>query len=75
MDSVFAAARSGFQKAESRLSTAAIDAANAPTEPGDLAQVAVELISAETQYKFSAELVKVSSEMMDTLLSIQEAKP
>lgn len=72
MDSVFATAASGFQKAESRLNTAALTAANAPTEPGDLAEVAVEMIQAETQYKFSAELVKVSSEMMDTLLSLQE---
>jgi flagellar hook protein FlgE len=72
MDSVFATARSGFQKAESRLNMAAVDVANAPTEPADLAQASVELIQAETQYKFSAELVKVSSEMMDTLLSLQE---
>jgi flagellar hook protein FlgE len=71
MDSVFATAAAGFQKAESRLSAAAITAANAPTEPGDLAQAAVEMIQAETQYRFSAELVKISSEMMDTLLAIQ----
>jgi flagellar hook protein FlgE len=71
MDSVFAAATAGFQKADSRLSAAAITLSQGPVETTDLVEASVDLIQAETQYKFSAELVKVSSEMMDTLLAIQ----
>lgn len=71
MDTVFASAVSGFQKAETRLNAAAMTVAQAPTEPTDLAEASVEMIQAETQYKFSAQLVKVSSEMMDALLAIQ----
>ena len=71
MDSVFAAAVSGLQKAETRFSAAAIEVAEAPVEPTDLAAAYVEMTLAKTQYEFSAELVNISSEMMDVLLSIQ----
>lgn len=71
MDSAFAAAISSLQTAESRFSAAAIAVSEAPVEATDLAEASVEMIQAKTQYEFSAEVVKVSSDMMETLLSIQ----
>lgn len=71
MDKVFAAAISSLQTAETRFSAAAIAVSEAPTETSDLAAASVEMIQAKTQYEFGVELVKVSTEMMDTLLAIQ----
>lgn len=71
MESYFGTAVAGLQKAETRFSAAAVTVAQAPTEASDLAEAFVEMSQAKTQYEFSAEVVKVSTEMMDVLLSIQ----
>lgn len=71
MESFFGTAVAGLQRAETRFSAAAVSVAEAPVEASDLAEAFVEMAQAKTQYEFSAELVKVSSEMMDVLLSIQ----
>lgn len=71
MNSVFVAAVSGLQKAETRFTAAAVSVTEAPVEATDLTEAYVEMTMAKTQYEFSAELVNISSEMMDVLLSIQ----
>ena len=71
MESFFGTAVAGLQRAETRFTAAAISVAESPADELDLTEAAVEMIQAKTQYEFSAELVKVSTEMMDVLLSIQ----
>ena len=71
MDGLFSIAISGLQKAETAFSTAAMGVAEAPVEPTDMAGAFVEMVQAKAQYEFSAEVVKISSDMMDTLLAIQ----
>lgn len=68
-------ARGGMTAASNRLNASAERTVNAPDDPSvDYGREAVEQMQARTQFQVNANVVRVTDQMLSSLLQIQEVR-